>query len=208
MGRGVRGLRLARMPSAERGGVAPSVLAAYDRSIEVLAALGAEIVDITLPFTFSDLLAANAITYAEGYYFNGRLAEDTAVQIDESVRKRILAGREISAQEYLKTKFLQRELKQAFDTEMEEIDALLTPTTETAALLLRDVNEEQAPSRFTRFVNLLELCALALPNGFDEAGLPLSLQIVCRGYDEVMALRIGHCYQQATDWHRPLPPIA
>jgi aspartyl-tRNA(Asn)/glutamyl-tRNA(Gln) amidotransferase subunit A len=94
-----------------------------------------------------------------------------------------------------------------FNAEMEEIDALLTPSTETAAILLRDVDEEQPPSRFTRFVNLLELCALALPNGFDEAGLPLSLQIVCRGYDEVMALRIGHCYQQATDWHRRVPPL-
>jgi aspartyl-tRNA(Asn)/glutamyl-tRNA(Gln) amidotransferase subunit A len=124
-----------------------------------------------------------------------------------SKRKRIVSGAGISAQEYLKTKFLQRDLKQAFNAEMEEIDALLTPSTETAAILLRDVDEEQPPSRFTRFVNLLELCALALPNGFDEAGLPLSLQIVCRGYDEVMALRIGHCYQQATDWHRRVPPL-
>ena len=53
---------------------------------------------------------------------------------------------------------------------------------------------------------VLELCALALPNGFTEKGLPLSLQIVCRGYEEATALRIGQAYQQATDWHRRLPP--
>jgi aspartyl-tRNA(Asn)/glutamyl-tRNA(Gln) amidotransferase subunit A len=29
---------------------------------------------------------------------------------------------------------------------------------------------------------------------------------VCRGYDEAMALRIGHAYQQVTDWHLQAPP--
>ena len=59
-----------------------------------------------------------------------------------------------------------------------------------------------------RFVNILEMCALALPNGFTaEAGLPISLQIACRGYQEALALRIGHAYQQATDWHERMPPV-
>jgi aspartyl-tRNA(Asn)/glutamyl-tRNA(Gln) amidotransferase subunit A len=48
---------------------------------------------------------------------------------------------------------------------------------------------------------LLDLCALALPDGFTKAGLPTSLQIVCRGYDEATALRIGWAYEQATEWH-------
>ena len=39
------------------------------------------------------------------------------------------------------------------------------------------------------------------------SGLPTSLQIVCRGYDEAMALRIGQAYQRATDWHLRRPPI-
>jgi aspartyl-tRNA(Asn)/glutamyl-tRNA(Gln) amidotransferase subunit A len=90
---------------------------------------------------------------------------------------------------------------------MDGIDALLTPTTETAAIPLTEVDQDQVPSRFTRFGNLLELCALALPNGFTAAGLPLSLQIACRGYEEAMALRIGHAYQQATEWHLRRPPV-
>jgi aspartyl-tRNA(Asn)/glutamyl-tRNA(Gln) amidotransferase subunit A len=60
---------------------------------------------------------------------------------------------------------------------------------------------------FTRWVNFLDLCALAVPAGF-AAGLPVSLQIVCRGYDEAMALRIGHAYEAATDWGAHVPPIA
>ena len=71
--RGVRGLRLARVPAAEREGVAPDMLAAYDKSLDVLANLGAEIVDIALPFRFADLVSAQAITQAEAYFFNGHL---------------------------------------------------------------------------------------------------------------------------------------
>src|SRR3954452_4125541 len=47
--RGVRGLRLARLPEMERGGVDPELLAAYDRSVEMLRGLGAEIVELLLP---------------------------------------------------------------------------------------------------------------------------------------------------------------
>ena len=204
--RGVRGLRLGRMPAAEREGVAADMLAAYDRSLDVLAGLGADIVDIALPFRFADCLNAQAIVKAEAYFHTGHLAEDPALQLDGAVRGRVLGGARVSAQDYLATRKLQRDLKQAMYQALDGVDALLTPTTETAAIRLDDVDQDKMPSRFTRFGNLLEMCALALPNGATAVGLPLSLQIVCRGYDEATALRIGHAYQQATDWHLQAPP--
>jgi aspartyl-tRNA(Asn)/glutamyl-tRNA(Gln) amidotransferase subunit A len=84
--------------------------------------------------------------------------------------------------------------------------AFLTPTTETAAVPLAEVDQSKQPTRLVRFANILEMCAVALPNGFTAEGLPTSLQIACRGYDEALALRIGYAYQQATDWHERLPP--
>ena len=205
--KGVRGLRLARMPASERTGVTPEVLAAYDASLETLASLGAEIVDLELPFSFVELVHAQAITFAEAWFFNGDLARDKRLPVDEDVRKRLSSGAGITAQDYLATKHLQQDMKRALYDRMDGIDALLTPTTETAAIPLTEVDQDTAPSRFTRFGNLLELCALALPNGFTGTGLPLSLQIVCRGYDEAMALRIGQAFQKATDFHTRLPPI-
>src|SRR5206468_1112121 len=44
--RGVKGLRLARMPQGERDGCTPEVLAAYDAALDALGRLGAEIVDL------------------------------------------------------------------------------------------------------------------------------------------------------------------
>jgi aspartyl-tRNA(Asn)/glutamyl-tRNA(Gln) amidotransferase subunit A len=84
---------------------------------------------------------------------------------------------------------------------------VLTPTTTTPAVRLADVNQGISPALLTRWVNLLDLCALAVPNGFTAGGLPTSLQIVCRGWDEATALRIGWAYQDATDWHERAPPM-
>jgi aspartyl-tRNA(Asn)/glutamyl-tRNA(Gln) amidotransferase subunit A len=56
-------------------------------------------------------------------------------------------------------------------------------------------------------VNYLDLCALALPNGMTQGGLPLSLQVTCRGGDEAMALRIGWALEQATDWQKMAPEL-
>ncbi|WP_279358484.1 amidase [Methylobacterium indicum] len=205
--RGVRGLRLARMPAAERVGVSSEMLDAYDAALDTLARGGAEIVEVALPFRFADLLTTSAIVEAEAYAVNGAVAEDRAALLDEDVRGRILAGAGITAQEYLRTRRMQREMNAAFARAMDGIDALLTPTTESAAIPLDAVDQAVAPSRFTRFGNLLELCALALPNGATAAGLPLSLQIVCRGYEEAMALRIGQAFQAATAWHRRVPEL-
>ncbi|MCJ2144096.1 amidase [Methylobacterium sp. E-066] len=207
LNRGVRGLRLGRMPEAEREGVAADMLAAYDAALDILAQQGAEIVDVALPFRFSDCVAMSGITNAEAYFVNGALAEDPASQLGDAVRARILAGATVSAQEYLGTLQRRAAMKVAYAAALEGIDALLTPTTECAAVALAEVDEAHLPSRFTRFGNLLDLCALALPDGFTAAGLPLSLQITCRGYDEAMALRIGQAYQRATDWHRRRAPV-
>jgi aspartyl-tRNA(Asn)/glutamyl-tRNA(Gln) amidotransferase subunit A len=205
LNRGVRGLRLGRMPAVEREGVSAEMLAAYDESLEVLAQLGAEIVDVSLPFRFQDCVTSAGVTQAEAYFFNSHLVDDPAALLGDAVRKRILPGAQVTAHEYLKARKLHREFKRAMAEALDGLDALLTPTTETAAIPLAEVDEEKMPSRFTRFGNLLDMCALALPNGFTAAGLPLSLQIACRGYEEAVALRIGQAYQQATDWHLRTP---
>jgi aspartyl-tRNA(Asn)/glutamyl-tRNA(Gln) amidotransferase subunit A len=203
---GVRGLRLARLPSDERSGLAADVLDAYDRSLAVLSGLGAEIVDIVLPFRLVEFLSMTNITMAEAYFSHGHLVEDPGLLLDDVVRARIRAAANISAQDYLATLRRRDEMKQAMDVAMAGVHALLTPTTETAAIPLAEVDQKEQPTRFTRFVNLLDMCALSLPNGFTAERLPTSLQIVCRGYEESLALRIGQAYQQATDWHERMPP--
>jgi aspartyl-tRNA(Asn)/glutamyl-tRNA(Gln) amidotransferase subunit A len=205
--RGVRGLRLARMPASERDGCTAEMLAAYDAALDQLARLGAEIVDVALPCRFDDATTMTGrIIGSEGYRLVGHLVDDTALRIDPAVRPRIQLGRGISARDYLAALAERDALKTRFLAALDGIDAVLTPTTQMPAVRVESVDQTTTPAHFTRLGNLLELCALAVPNGFTATGLPLSLQIMCRPYDEAMALRIGWAYQQATDWHERHPP--
>ena len=207
MRRGVRGLRLARMPEAERDGCNPEMLAAYDAALDLLAGQGADIVDIALPCRFADATAATGrIIGSEAYALIGELVDNPALPIDEAVRPRILLGRNISAREYLAALAERDRMKRGFLAALDGVDALLTPTTQTPAIHVESVDQSTTPAHFTRFVNLLELCALSIPDGLTRTGLPLSLQIICRPYDEATALRIGWAYQQVTDWHERHPP--
>ena len=205
--RGVRGLRLAAMPESERAFASADVLAAYDRSLAELERLGAEIVTVELPFRFADVALANLrIMAAESYALYHALIDDEQAPLDPHVRPRIAAGRDLSARDYLQALAQREAMKLEYAAAIEGIDAVLTPTTMTAAVPVEEVDQAKAPAHYTRFANFLDLCALAVPNGVTAEGLPTSLQIVCRGYDEATALRIGCAWQQATDWHvrRPI----
>jgi len=206
--RGVKGLRLARLPADERGGIDAEVLTAYDRSVEALASLGAEIVDLMLPARFADLGAVNGrIMSAEAYAALAELVDDNAQPLDHDVRPRVRAGAAISSRDYLLALAERERMKALFSTATEGIDALLTPTAVTPAPPVAAIDQNTTPAIFTRWVNFLDLCAAAVPNGFTAGGLPTSLQIVCRAYAEPLALRIGYAYQVAHDWHLRVPPM-
>lgn len=203
---GVKGLRLARISPDEREGVDEEVLAAYDTSLENLAELGAEIIDLTLPFRFIDCFSPqSAIMKCEAYALFGHLAEECTTTVGDLVRDRILSGRDIAAQAYLQALHQRKKLGQDMQAAMIGVDALLTPTTETPARTLQDLDESHSPSRFARIANTLDMCALAVPNGYTHRGLPTSLQIVCGGFAECLALRIGYAFQSVTDWHHRAP---
>jgi aspartyl-tRNA(Asn)/glutamyl-tRNA(Gln) amidotransferase subunit A len=205
--RGINGLRLAVMPQDERHGVDREILAAYDASVAILAGLGAEIVEIVLPQRFSDFARlTGTIIGAEGYANVGTIVDRMDLPVDEAVRPRIWLGKEISARDYLHALRDREAVKRDFAAPFATIDALLTPTTATAAIPLAAIDQATTSAHFTRMANFLDLCGLAVPNGFTGAGLPSSLQIICKGYDEATALRIGWAYEQATAGRERRPP--
>ncbi|CAM3967829.1 amidase [Bordetella tumulicola] len=201
------GLRLARLPQNERAVATPEVLAAYDASLDVLRAAGADIVDITLPYGFAEVAELNSlIMNTEGYSFYAQLLDDASQPLDEDVRPRLLKGREVRAADYLNALRRRQAMQQELYAIFEQVDALLTPTTATAPLPLTDVDQNATPAYYTRFANFFNLAALALPNGATQDGLPISLQIIGRPYSEEQMLDIGEAYQSRTQWHLRTPP--
>jgi len=206
--RGIAGMKFGKMPDEEREAVAADVLEAFDRAVDVLADAGADIQPIRLPCRFDDYADMSArIMLAEAYSEFGAFAEDSSLDIDETVRGRVLAGASLSARDYLKALSERAVLKEQFSAAFSGFDALLTPTAATPAIPVAAIPPQSNPTRFTRVANFLDLAALSVPNGLSGEGLPIALQIVCRGFDEATALRIGWAYESATDWHSRLPPV-
>ena len=204
--RGVAGMQLARMPERERNGVDDEVLAAYDASLAVLADLGASIVEVELPRRFvplGDLVGK--IIAAEGYTRVGEYVDDDSLPVDDDIRPRIRPGRDMRAREYIEAQRERAAITREFDEALTGFDALLTPATRAAAPIVADIDQSTTAAIFTRPINLIDYCALVLPNGLTAGGLPISLQIACRGFGEATALRIGQALQKATDWHTRAP---
>ena len=127
--RGVRGLRLARLPVHERDGIDAEVLAVYDRSVDALGELGAEIVDVALPERFAELGAINGrIMSAEAYAALAELVDDNAQILDQDVRPRVRAGATISSRDYLVALAERERMKASFNAAIEGVDARPTPT--------------------------------------------------------------------------------
>lgn len=205
--KGIRGMRFASISAAEREFVSGDVLSAYDASLDVLTRLGAEILQIEFPRSCSELGQLNGqIMAAEGYTIAKDFIDDESQPLDPDVRPRLQAGKNISAHAYLTVLQTREDLKREFQAIFATFDAILTPTTTMTALPLQAVDQSRSPAHFTRFVNFLDLCALAVPNGMSGENLPTSLQIICPFGDEATALRIGWSFQSATKWHESRPP--
>eukprot|EP00747_Dinoflagellata_sp_TGD_P053315 gnl/TRDRNA2_/TRDRNA2_148394_c1_seq1.p1 gnl/TRDRNA2_/TRDRNA2_148394_c1~~gnl/TRDRNA2_/TRDRNA2_148394_c1_seq1.p1 ORF type:complete len:185 (-),score=17.73 gnl/TRDRNA2_/TRDRNA2_148394_c1_seq1:6-560(-) len=143
---------------------------------------------------------------SDAYPSLGAMVDDESLPIDQAVRPRIQLGKNMSDADRTELLSDMCRVKQEFDAALSGFDALLTPTTPFAAIPVASVDQTTSPAVFTRFVNLIEGCAVALPNGFTAGGLPTSLQVVCRSYQESLALRVAYAFEQATSFGRRVPP--
>ncbi|MBR1122531.1 amidase [Bradyrhizobium lablabi] len=202
----LKGLRFGMISDVERAVVTEGVLRAYDQSLRELEALGAEIAavpDMPDLSVFTEM--ASAMLAMEGYSFKPDMIDDDSVPLDEQVRGRFRAGRKLFGGDYLALLRERERSRATFDKALEGFDAYLTPTTPTTAIPVSEVETTKFnPGHFTRPVNLMERCAVAVPNGMSE-GLPTSLQIICAGHEDDLALDIARAFQTATQWHLAQP---
>jgi len=103
-------------------------------------------------------------------------------------------------------------IRRDFDRALQQCDALAAPTVPTTAFRLGEKVDDPLQMYLqdvlTLGPSLAGLPGLSLPCGFDDAGLPIGLQIIGNAFDEAMVLRVAHAYEQATDWHTRRPPIS
>ncbi|HEU0113828.1 MAG TPA: amidase family protein, partial [Thermomicrobiales bacterium] len=116
---------------------------------------------------------------------------------------------------YLQGQQARRSLTEAFLSGMTGVDILAMPTAPTAATPLASdltVGDDADPEAlaalvdFTAPFDLTGFPAISVPCGFTATGLPVGLQLVARPWQEAVLLAVAHVYEQATLWHRRLPP--
>ena len=134
-----------------------------------------------------------------------------------AIRAPIEAGLNIPATHYLHAQRLRGPTLEAFHRAVfANVGALLLPAVPFPAPRLADCDPNSTTGaartmaqfpRFTRPVSYLGLPALVMPGGFSGAHLPIGFQLVAPPFAEVLLLRLGHHYQQETDWHLRRPSI-
>jgi aspartyl-tRNA(Asn)/glutamyl-tRNA(Gln) amidotransferase subunit A len=90
---------------------------------------------------------------------------------------------------------------------------VLTPTVGVGAPALTEIMDptfmaKLEPMLATPYWDAAGNPVVSLPMGFTADGLPLGFQLAGRPFEEALVLRAGDAYQQDTDWHLRVPPIA
>jgi aspartyl-tRNA(Asn)/glutamyl-tRNA(Gln) amidotransferase subunit A len=205
----LRHLRIAVMqPKQYPWPVADDVHQATEEAAGVFQSLGARVESVEIPVDFAELMRNNGtITAAEGYRLHVDYIEDPELPFGPAVKKRIINGKSVNASAYLAALAHRRETIARFNDWMQAYDCLLTPSVPFAACPLHEVDEDStAIVAFGRPVNYLNACALAVPAGFSDEGLPIGVQLIAKPYQENLLLQAGNSFQNVTDWHRRRPP--
>lgn len=208
LGRDVRGLRLGVPRTYFFEGIDPEVAQAFEAALATLRGLGVEVRDVTIP-SLHTTPAFLLILMAEAFAYHERDLREHPELYGEVLRERILTGALVSAAEYTQAQRLRAQMCTEMAAVLRQVDVLATPTTPTSATSF--VRAQDPEFGFPRSnmppFNITGLPTLALPCGLTSSGLPLSLQLAGRPFEEGTVLRLGHAYEQATLWHTRRPPM-
>jgi aspartyl-tRNA(Asn)/glutamyl-tRNA(Gln) amidotransferase subunit A len=212
IGRDIRGLRIGvvrHFYEADKPTDAP-IKAAIEAALKVLAGLGAEVEDIRLA-PLDDYAACQwVITCAEANALHDEDLRHRLTDYGENFRYRILPGAAVSAVEYVQAQRMRRALIAETQAKMAKVDVLLTATVPTVAPAVDSMTLSSVLSSrgITSAFNTLGYPALAQCCGFTEAGVPLSLTVAGKPFDEMTVLRVADAYEKATPWRQRRPELA
>jgi aspartyl-tRNA(Asn)/glutamyl-tRNA(Gln) amidotransferase subunit A len=219
----VRGLKVGVAKEYFGEGLDPEIRKAVDDGIQTLARLGCEIVEVSLPHTeyaiptyyivataeaSSNLARFDGVRY--GYRAKGArtLSDMYRRSRDEGfgaeAKRRIMLGTyALSAgyydAYYLKAQKVRTLLTRDFDDAFKKVDAIVTPTTPTAAFKLGEKVDDPLAMYladiYTVTADLAGIPGISIPCGRTRENLPIGMQILGRHLDESTILRLAHAFE-------------
>ena len=211
LGQGVEGLRIGHVRHFYTTDMEaePDMAAAIDDAAERFAALGAVVEEVELG-PLSDYAGVNrVILTSEAYAVHEQWLKQRPGDYAHFTRERLLPGAFMRAADYIQALRHRERMKNAYAELMRDYDVLLTASSMQTACAIDDVEAiERTYARQARTpFNVVGGPALVVPAGFAQDGLPLSIQIAGRAFDEATVYRVGHALEQATEWRHRHPPV-
>jgi aspartyl-tRNA(Asn)/glutamyl-tRNA(Gln) amidotransferase subunit A len=241
----IKGLKLGVAKEYIIGGLDPEVKVAIGAAVEQLAKLGAEVTEISLPHTGYAIATYYIIATAEasanlarfdGIRYGLRVEGADPIELygktrgagfGAEVKRRIILGTYVLSSGYYDAYYLRAQkvrtlIRQDFLKAFENVDAIVTPTTPTAAFKVGEKSDDPLQMYlsdiFTVAANVAGICGISVPCGFTSAGnsepgprtpkLPIGLQLLGKPFGEETILKIAHAYEQTASRQGERPPLA
>jgi aspartyl-tRNA(Asn)/glutamyl-tRNA(Gln) amidotransferase subunit A len=181
---------------------------AFEDALGSLRKLGAEVRDLQIP-AFNLSRSFMLIMLSEAFAYHEQDLRLHPELYGEMLRERLLTGALVTGPEYVQAQRVRMQICADVAEVMKTVDVLATPTTPKTAPTFKTMYDPELAFPRTNMppFNLTGQPTLALPCGLSASGLPLSLQLSGRAFEEATVLRLGHAYQRATDWHTRRPPV-
>lgn len=192
----------------------PDVVKRCKEAVRALTDAGAKVVEIPPPDLNTILWSHAVIILSEMATAMRDYVEEDSTRFALDSRTNLAIGRHFRATDLVHAMRHRQKLTREYLALMNDVDVIVTPTTACTA---PPIPEETLPEgesnlpvvdqlmRFIRVGNLTGFPALAVPAGFDAAGLPVSLQLLGRPWEEHLLLRLGRVVEAAVE--RRVPPI-
>ncbi len=222
IGKPIKGLKLALPTEFFAEGISDSVKSAVMSASESFKAMGAEIIEVSMPslkyaipayYLISSAEASSNLARYDGVKYGYR-AEDVssydelirhtrAMGFGDEVQRRILLGTYALSSGYYddyykKAALLRERIKSEYNTIFEHADAIITPTAPTTAQKLGqhlDSVQMYLADIYTVTVNIAGLPAISTTCGYSSDGLPIGMSIVGRSFDEQTILQLADAFE-------------
>jgi len=177
--------------------------ACYDAALKALAGLGARIVEIDVePFYAVARLLYEGPWVAERYLTAKALIASAPEELHPVTRQILLAGARGTAADAFAAFYQLEELRRVSDRTFSAVDALVVPTAPTIYtiedVLADPIHLNSRLGTYTNFVNLLDLCGLAVPAAMRPDGVPFGITLLAPAGEDARLAAIGRRFHQAT----------
>jgi allophanate hydrolase len=163
--------------------------ALFRQAVARVEAMGAEVMPVSFtPFSQAGDLLYNGAWVAERLLTAGKLLVEKPEALQPELRAILHGAQSLTAMEAFEGMHKLAGYKRRVEEQFTMIDVLLAPTTGTiytiAEIQHDPIRRNRNLGHYTMFVNLLDLCAVAVPGGFLSNGLPWGVTFMAPAFQE------------------------